>query len=121
MMEHTIDWLDIGNIDDIPPQGSRRIQMDGTRIAVFRTATDEVYALEDRCPHAGGPLSEGIVHGNCVTCPLHGWVISMHSGTAQGADQGNVRRYRIRRDGDRLLMGMDLEVSDAATKPAEYG
>lgn len=108
MTEQTIRWLDIGQREDIPRQGSRRILIANTKIAVFRTATDDIYALEDRCPHEGGPLSEGIVHENCVTCPLHNWVISLSSGTAQGADQGNVRRYAVKLEGDRLLLASDI-------------
>ncbi|MFK7857274.1 MAG: nitrite reductase small subunit NirD [Granulosicoccus sp.] len=104
MTEQTIEWLDIGRRNDIPLQGSRRIFMGERIVAVFRTASDDFYALEDKCPHAGGPLSEGIVHGDCVTCPLHNWVISLQSGTAQGADQGNVRRYKVKHDGERLLL-----------------
>lgn len=114
MIEQTIQWLDIGHRDDIPLQGSRRIRLGDTKVAVFRTATDEVYALEDRCPHAGGPLSEGIVHGNCVTCPLHNWVISLQSGTAQGADQGNVKRYNVKLDGERLLLAPDTQTDNLA-------
>lgn len=107
MTEQTIQWLDIGRRNDIPLQGSRRILLNGIKVAVFRTAADAIYALEDRCPHAGGPLSEGIVHGDCVTCPLHNWVVSLSSGTAQGADQGNVRRYDVKQEGERLLLASD--------------
>ncbi|MFK8082205.1 MAG: nitrite reductase small subunit NirD [Granulosicoccus sp.] len=107
MTEQVIEWLDIGRRNDIPQQGARRIFMGNRTVAVFRTATNEFFALEDKCPHAGGPLSEGIVHGDCVTCPLHNWVISLKSGTAQGADQGNVRRYKTRVEGERLLLATD--------------
>ena len=52
--------------------------------------------IDDQCPHKGGPLSDGIVHGNAVTCPLHNWVFSLESGKAQGADEGTVRTYPLR-------------------------
>lgn len=107
MNESVIEWLDIGQKDDIPLQGSRRIELGNTKVAVFRTSSDEIFALEDKCPHDKGPLSEGIVHGNCVTCPLHNWVISLKNGTAQGADQGNVKLFRVKRDGKRLLLAND--------------
>lgn len=110
MTEHTIQWLDIGQRQDIPLQGSRRILIGDTKVAVFRTATGDIYALEDRCPHVGGPLSEGIVHGDCVTCPLHNWDISLQSGTAQGADHGKVRRFCIKLDGERLLLAPEAQV-----------
>ena len=67
------DWKRICRVDEIPVLGSRRVARDAApAIAVFRTADDRVFALLDRCPHKGGPLSQGIVHGRHVTCPLHG-------------------------------------------------
>lgn len=104
MTDQVIEWLDIGHRNDIPLQGSRRINMGDTTVAVFRTASNGIFALEDKCPHAGGPLSEGIVHGDCVTCPLHNWVISLKNGAAQGADEGKVRRYKTKIEGERLLL-----------------
>ncbi len=80
-------FIDIGALEDIPRQGARVIRTAQGCVAVFRTMDDRVFALDDRCPHKGGPLSEGIVHGDRVTCPLHNWVFDMNSGTAQGADE----------------------------------
>lgn len=100
-------WLDIGALEDIPRQGARIVKTKRGCIAIFRTAADEVFALDDRCPHKGGPLSEGIVHDKSVTCPLHNWVISLDTGKAQGADKGEVRRHRLKVENGRLL----LEVS----------
>lgn len=84
-------WVEIGRIEAIPRRGARCVNTPAGRIAVFRTAEDQVFAIEDRCPHRGGPLSQGIVHGAQVTCPLHNWVISLETGQAQGADEGSVR------------------------------
>ena len=89
-------WLAIGNLDEIPPQGARVVKTPNGCIAVFRTAGDEVFALHDQCPHRGGPLSQGIVHGNSVTCPLHNWVFSLETGEAQGADSGTVKRFPLK-------------------------
>ena len=80
--------------------------MHGVTIGIFRTAADQVFALEDACPHRGGPLSEGIVHDNCVTCPLHNWVIDLASGEVQGADAGQVNQYPIRIDKGRVCLGV---------------
>lgn len=107
--EHAIHWLQIGKLAEIPRQGARRINTDGKTIAVFRTADDEVFAIDDQCPHAGGPLSQGIVHGDCVTCPLHNWVISLRDGMAQGADTGNTRSYEIRMDGQQIMIGLEQQ------------
>lgn len=100
----TNDWIEIGRIDGIPRRGARCVNTPAGRIAVFRTAEDRVFALEDRCPHKGGPLSEGIVHGDQVTCPLHSWVISLESGLAQGPDEGAARTIPIRVVNGRILM-----------------
>jgi nitrite reductase (NADH) small subunit len=84
-------------LEDIPPLGARRYRHgDGKVIAIFRTATDEVFALDDRCPHKGGPLSQGIVFGQTVACPLHNWCIDLASGTAAAPDEGCVKRYAVR-------------------------
>lgn len=87
-MDQPIKWTAIGRIEDIPRQGARVVQAEGGTVALFRTHADEVFALEDRCPHGGGPLSQGIVHGARVTCPLHNWVIDLASGEAMGPDEG---------------------------------
>ncbi len=89
-------WIEICALDDIPKRGCRVVQAPHGQIAVFRTADDEVFALDNRCPHKGGPLSEGIVHGRHVTCPLHNWVIDLKSGEATGADKGCARRHVTR-------------------------
>ena len=98
------DWIDIGALSDIPQRGARVVKTAMGCVAVFRTGADEVYALENSCPHKGGPLSEGIVHGNKVTCPLHNWVFSLETGEAQGADQGQVPTYPARIEGGRILL-----------------
>ena len=81
-------WIVVGRLADIPLKGSRVVKTRFGDVAVFRTAEDGVFALRNQCPHRGGPLSEGIVHGRSVTCPLHNWVISLETGEAQGADTG---------------------------------
>lgn len=97
-------YLDIGPLDDIPREGARVVKTALGCVAVFRTATDAVFALDDRCPHKGGPLSEGIVHGTSVTCPLHAWVFDMGTGAAQGADEGQVATYDVRVEAGRVLL-----------------
>ena len=84
-------------LEDIPRLGARRVQgADGVTIAVFRTAADTVFALRDACPHKGGPLSQGIVHGESVTCPLHNWCVGLASGQAAAPDEGLVQRFAVR-------------------------
>jgi len=97
-------WIDIGALADIPPRGARVVRTALGCVAVFRTAGDEVFALEDRCPHRGGPLSEGIVHGRSVTCPLHNWVIGLADGAVESGDGGRVATFPARVEGGRVLI-----------------
>jgi nitrite reductase (NADH) small subunit len=107
-------WCEIGSITDIPQRGARCVSTPQGKIAVFRTAEDQVFAIEDHCPHKGGPLSQGIVHGAAVTCPLHNWVISLETGKALGADDGAVKTIPVRIDGERLFIALEALASRAA-------
>ena len=110
-----MSWIDIGAIDDIPLRGARIVKTELGCVAVFRTDDNEVFATSDRCPHKGGPLSEGIVHGRKVTCPLHNWVFSLETGEAQGADEGQIETYPTRiLDGRVMLDGTLLSAEAAA-------
>lgn len=83
-----LTWTEVGRITDIPRRGARVVKAPGGDIAVFRTGTDEIFALRNRCPHAGGPLSDGIVHDRRVTCPLHGMVVDLCTGRGMGPNDG---------------------------------
>jgi nitrite reductase (NADH) small subunit len=74
-----------------------------------------VFALDDKCPHKSGPLSQGIVHGHSVTCPLHNWLISLETGKALGADQGQVRIIPLKLEND------SISVSSEAVQSANIG
>lgn len=104
----TADWILVGRLSDIPKRGARRVKNGEVTIAVFRTAEDRVFALEDRCPHKQGPLSQGIIHGDCVTCPLHNWVFSLETGEAQGADEGRVTSFPVKLDGDDIHLDLNF-------------
>ena len=94
------DWIKISNLDEIPKLGSRVITTDTMKIAVFRTSDDQIFALKDACPHKQGPLSQGIVHGTTVTCPLHSWKIDLASGEALGPDEGCTNVFETKVDND---------------------
>ena len=98
------DWIDIAALSDIPVRGARVVKTHAGCVAVFRTASDQVFALDNTCPHKAGPLAEGIVHGAAVTCPLHNWVISLETGLVQGADEGEVATYPARVEKGRILL-----------------
>lgn len=98
-----IAWVDVGYLDDIPRQGARCVSVGDITVAIFRTVDNQVFALEDKCPHKNGPLSQGIVHDGCVTCPLHNWVISLETGEAQGADKGEVKSFPVKLKEGKIL------------------
>ena len=100
------NWIEIGSIGDIPRLGSRVVDNGGKEIAIFRTAEDNIFALRNKCPHKNGPLSEGIVHGNKVACPLHNWNIDLASGEAQAPDKGCTRKYEVKLDGEKILLAV---------------
>jgi nitrite reductase (NADH) small subunit len=103
-----MNWFHIGTLDEIPLRGARCVNTPQGKIGVFRTADDEVFAIEDHCPHRGGPLSQGIVHGAAVTCPLHNWVFSLETGKALGADEGAVRTIAVRVEGGRISLALEM-------------
>jgi len=116
-------WKAICRVDDIPVLGSRRVtRPQGMAVAVFRNAQDEVYALLDRCPHKGGPLSQGIVFGNHVACPLHNWTIALDSGSARAPDEGNTPRFAVKvEDGVVHLDGQELSTLALDATPPVAG
>ena len=101
-----LDWRAVGRVDEIPRLGARVVETRGGDVAVFRTADDRVFALFDRCPHKAGKLSQGIVHGESVTCPLHAWVIGLADGQAQAPDEGCARRVAVRVEDGQILLGL---------------
>jgi nitrite reductase [NAD(P)H] small subunit len=99
-----MNWIDIGTIEDVPLRGARLLKTRVGCIAVFRTGESEIFATSNTCPHKGGPLSEGIIHGQSVTCPLHNWVFDLNTGKAQGADAGQIETYPVRLEDGRILI-----------------
>ena len=102
-----MSWIDIGALEDIPVRGARVLKTAVGCVGLFRTGEAEVYAVSNTCPHKGGPLSEGIVHGRQVTCPLHNWVFSLETGEAQGNDAGRIETFPVQVQGGRILIDGD--------------
>lgn len=99
-------FKDVGALADIPRLGARCVTTPLGDIAIFRTADDRVFALRDECPHRQGPLSQGIVHGTSVTCPLHAWVISLETGRAEGPDEGCTKHFTVKLEQGRVLLAV---------------
>ncbi|HEY8879616.1 MAG TPA: nitrite reductase small subunit NirD [Roseateles sp.] len=106
-----MSWTRVCDLQDIPVLGSRRVQRAaGVDVALFRNADDEVFALLDRCPHKGGPLSQGIVFGKSVACPLHNWTIGLNDGTAREPDEGCTPAFQVKlEDGSVFLLQAELD------------
>jgi len=100
------NWIEIAGLEDIPKLGARVVKTDTIDIAIFRTSSDHVFALKDECPHKKGPLSQGIVHDNTVTCPLHNWKIDLASGQAKSPDEGCTNSYPVKVENGRVFLGL---------------
>ena len=101
------DWKKICTLGDVPVLGARVVDSEAHgRIAVFRSASDEVFAVLDKCPHKAGPLSQGIVHGNTVTCPLHSWKIQLEDGQVVPPDVGCVKHFATRVDNGEVFLAL---------------
>ena len=111
------EWTAICRVQDIPPLGARRVaRQRGLDVAIFRTSGDEVFALLDRCPHKGGVLSQGIVFGRQVACPLHNWTIGLDNGAAREPDEGCTPSFAVRVDAGMVYLDAD-ELATRALAP----
>ncbi len=100
------DWIEVGSVEDIPRLGARVIQTAEGDIGIFRTSDDKLFALRDSCPHEGGPLSQGIVHGDKVTCPLHNWNIELATGEAVAPDEGCAATYPVKVESGKVFLSL---------------
>ena len=107
------EWIEVGKLDDIPRLGARVIKTSLGDVGIFRTADDEVFALRDSCPHKGGPLSQGIVHGKKVTCPLHNWNIELDSGEAVAPDEGCAAGFPAKVENDLVFVQLADGLAEA--------
>ena len=109
------EWIDVGPLSAIPTRGARTVPVaGGEEVALFRTGDNQVFALVNRCPHKHGPLSQGIVHGHAVACPLHNWRISLATGEALGEDKGCTPTIPVKVDGGRVLLCRSSTLKAAA-------
>ncbi|WP_374627300.1 nitrite reductase small subunit NirD [Pandoraea sp.] len=108
-------WLHVCDVGAIPRLGSRVLPHPSGDIALFRTESDKVFALRDQCPHKGGALSLGIVHGEKVTCPLHAWNIDLTTGHACAPDVGCAQRFAVRIDAGEVYVSLDEAMSAEAS------
>ena len=117
------EWKKICLVNEIPVLGSRRVaRAKGIDVAVFRNSEDQVFALLDRCPHKGGPLSQGIIFGTSVACPLHNWTIGLDDGCAKAPDVGCTTKFACKVEaGDVFLNAVELATLAVDLKPPRAG
>jgi len=106
-MSKETNWTNIGKAEDIPKLGARVIQSSDGDIAVFRTSDDQYFALRDSCPHKQGPLSQGIISGTTVACPLHDWKISLDTGLAVAPDEGCAATFPLKNENGELFISIN--------------
>ena len=111
----TTRWIDVGALDEIPVRGSRVVVTSRGDIALFRTADETVFAVDDKCPHKGGPLSQGIVSGKKVTCPLHNWNILLDSGAAVAPDEGCAATFAVKVVDGQVYLSLPAEHAKLAS------
>jgi nitrite reductase (NADH) small subunit len=110
-----MSWVRITPADSIPAREGRALQIGSLSLAIFNTG-DRYLAIENRCPHAGGPLADGIVGGTTVTCPLHNWRVCLESGRLERpCSEGSrpVRTFSTRIENGIILLALD-EIQAAA-------
>jgi nitrite reductase (NADH) small subunit len=110
-------WKAICGVADIPVLGARVVNRAAKPdVAIFRNGEDKVFALLDRCPHKGGPLSQGIVFGERVACPLHNWNIQLDSGCAVAPDEGCTQKFSVKIKDGQVYLDVD-ELNTLAVDP----
>lgn len=102
----TEKWIEVGAVSDIPKDGARVVKTPLGDIAVFRNMQDEVFALRDKCPHKGGPLSQGMIYGRTVTCPMHNWNIALETGMAVAPDEGCAASFPVLVEGGKVFLSL---------------
>ncbi|MEH6905205.1 MULTISPECIES: nitrite reductase small subunit NirD [Neobacillus] len=100
-MLQTLTRIPVANYSNIKVRSGYSLKIDDTEIALFKVTSGEVYAVENRSPHPkGGVLSEGLVSGEYVYCPVYDWKISLKDGKVQAPDEGQVRTFKVELEED---------------------
>ena len=114
LVKDPIVWTDVGAVTDVPLRGARRVPTPDGNVAIFRTGDGRVFALKDACPHKGGPLSQGMVFGSHVACPLHNWTIGLATGEAAAPDSGCTPKFSVKLEDGKVFLD-STELASHAT------
>lgn len=97
------DFIEIASTGDVPVGGAKTVSVGDRKIALYHTASG-FYATDNTCPHRGGPLAEGDLIGNEITCPWHLWGFDVTTGLCAGNSEISVKTHELRVEGDRILV-----------------
>src|SRR5262245_34578341 len=101
-----VRWVPVTAAANIPPREGRAVSIGALEIALFNLG-DRFLAIDNRCPHQGGPLSDGIVAGHSVVCPLHAWKVDLETGSVVRPSTAScVRAYATRLEGDVVVIAL---------------
>ena len=98
-------FVKVAKVNEMPPGTAREFQADGRMIALFNV-NGNFHALDNTCLHRGGPLGQGVLEGECVTCPWHGWQYNVTTGEAVFNEQIKVQTYEVQVEGDDICVGL---------------
>lgn len=102
------DSLAVARFADLPDDGGLCVNVDGRQIALFRVG-DEVFAIDNVCPHQGGPLADGCLDGAFVTCPMHAWTFDVRTGAVVSGGSIPVRAYDAVVDGGEIMVALPFD------------
>ncbi|MCM3761698.1 nitrite reductase small subunit NirD [Alkalihalobacillus oceani] len=100
----SVKKVKVARLDELTIGLGKKVEIAGEEIALFKQEDQSVHAIQNRCPHKGGPLSEGIVSGEHVFCPLHDWKVNVRDGIVQAPDEGCVKRYEVEIAGEDIYI-----------------
>ena len=110
----TQQWKPVCAVADIPVLGARVVnRAHADDVAIFRNSEDKVFALLDKCPYKGGPLSQGIVFGERVACPLHNWHIELPTGCAVTPDEGCTQKFSVKVEEGKVWLDLNELMAEA--------
>lgn len=99
------NFVEVAAVDEIPEGGAKIVQAQGREVALFRLG-DRIVALDNECPHRGGPIGEGRIHDGRVTCPWHEWTFDIATGVCTLNPAARLRQYPVRIDGTRVAVAV---------------
>ena len=99
-------YIKVAKVNEMPPGTAREFHANGKVIALFNV-NGTFHAIDNTCLHRGGPLGQGPLEGEVVTCPWHGWQYNVTSGEAVFNEQIKVACYEVKVEGDDIVVALD--------------